>query len=188
VTLTGGLAGARYWSEMRSVGIKAGLVAIVAFTMSANPAGAQDGVFIDPDSPSGKEYEIPLETVRRGAQPGTDPSAPISQGERSAAPFGEGIGGDPRNRDSPGTGSGGGRENDGGQDGGSGGSEDRRRDRDSASGASGSAVIEAAANNPGAPPSSPGSTLLYLGAGALVLALGVGVGLLLRRRQSHEPF
>src|SRR5688572_15911609 len=108
---------------MRRVGIRTALVVIVALTFGMDGARAQDGVFIDPGSPSGKEYEIPLETVRRGAQPGTDPSAPITQGERSAAPFGEGITGETRDdEDSSGAGSaagsGGGGENGGGSGGG----------------------------------------------------------------------
>src|SRR5918993_1804344 len=110
---------------MRRVGIRTALVVIVALTFGIDGARAQDGVFIDPGSPSGKEYEIPLETVRRGAQPGTDPSAPITQGERSATPFGEGITGETRDHeDSSGAGtaagSGGGGEN-GGRSGGGGG-------------------------------------------------------------------
>jgi hypothetical protein len=47
----------------------------------------------------------------------------------------------------------------------------------------GSAIVDAATSNPGAPPTSTGSTLPYIGAGALVLALGATAGLLLRRRR-----
>ena len=169
---------------MRRVGIRTALVVIVALTLSVDVARAQDGVFIDPGSPSGKEYEIPLETVRRGAQPGTDPSAPITQGERSAAPFGEGITGETRDdEDSSGAGSAAG--SDGGRkSGGADGSGARERGDDAAGSPSTSAIVEAAASNPGAPPSSTGSTLLYVGAGALVLALGAGAGVLMRRRRT----
>jgi len=159
------------------------LGAVVLLAAGADVAPAQ--VTIDPDSPSGKEYEIPLETVRRGAQPGADPSAPVTQGERSAAPFGEGI--SPARPDGSGSTAGGAR------GGARGAQSERSRDarrgeaqrgssarRDAAT----SKIVEAAANSPGAPPSSTGSTLLYLGAGALVLALGVGGGVLLRRRRT----
>ena len=56
----------------------------------AGPAGAQDDVFVDPDSPTGSEYDIPLERARRDAS--TDRSG-AAQGYRSrTAPlFGEGI-------------------------------------------------------------------------------------------------
>jgi hypothetical protein len=151
------------------------LIAVVAFTAMADVARAQDGVFIDPGSPSGKEYEIPFESARRGAQPGTDPSAPITQGERSAVPFGEGITGD-----SPAGAGAGSRQGNGGAPG----NRDQRGNDASASRAATSEIVEAAASNPGAPPSSTGSTLLYLGAGALVLALGAGIGMLLRRRRA----
>jgi hypothetical protein len=142
------------------------LIAIVAATVIADVARAQ--VFIDPESPSGKEYEIPLESVRRGAQPGADPSAPVTQGERNAVPFGEGItsdgaaAGSSDERDAPG----------------------RRRGGSPPPDPATSEIVEAAATNPGAPSGSTGSTLLYLGGGALVLALGAGGGLLLRRRRT----
>ena len=160
------------------------LVAIMAFTVIANLAHAQDGVFIDPDSPSGKEYEIPLETVRRGAEPGTDPSAPITQGERNAVPFGEGITGNSGGDNSAGAGAGDESSGAGQTNGGTEEPERRERSDESAGGSSPPEIVEAAASNPGAPPTSTGSTLLYVGGGVLVLALGVGAGVLLRRRQT----
>ena len=52
------------------------LYTIFACLLLAAPAVAQeDGVFVDPDSPAGKEYAIPLEEARRhgagGGAPGT---------------------------------------------------------------------------------------------------------------------
>jgi hypothetical protein len=55
----------------------------------ATPAFAQSGVIIDDDSPTGKEYAIPLESARRDAagQSGS------SSGSGSSAPlFGAGVG------------------------------------------------------------------------------------------------
>ena len=62
----------------------------LAVLLLASPAGAQDDVFVDPDSPTGSEYDIPLERARRDAS--TDRSG-AAQGYRSrTAPlFGEGI-------------------------------------------------------------------------------------------------
>jgi hypothetical protein len=177
------LAVTQYWSEVRWLRPRAALVALVVFAGTAEPVSAQ--VFIDPDSPTAKEYEIPLESVRRGAQPGTDPSAPISQGERSAAPFGEGIDGgssggvSQSSGSAPDVSSGA-----GGTDGTVGRSDGRKQDRETAPRSSTPPVIEAAVSNPGAPPSSTGSTLLYLGVGALVLAVGAGAGVVLRRRRA----
>ena len=55
------------------------------------PADAQ--VFVDPGSPSGKEYGIPLEDARREASEGGNDEL-VPQGERSAPIFGEGVGPD----------------------------------------------------------------------------------------------
>jgi hypothetical protein len=56
--------------------MRAGLVTVFVCLILAAPAVAQeDGVFVDPDSPAGKEYAIPLEEARRhgagGGAPGT---------------------------------------------------------------------------------------------------------------------
>jgi hypothetical protein len=62
-----------------------GLISLV-LAMAAPPAFAQqDGVFVDPDSPSGKEYAVPLDQAR-GEAAGGGKSAP---GEEPL--FGEGI-------------------------------------------------------------------------------------------------
>ncbi len=67
-------------------------VAVLASLALAAPAAAQEeGVFIDPGSPSAKEYQIPLESERRQADPEQDPSAEIVQGARSSPLFGAGI-------------------------------------------------------------------------------------------------
>ncbi len=55
------------------------------------PADAQ--VFVDPGSPSGKEYGIPLEDARREASEGGNDEL-VPQGDRSAPIFGEGVGPD----------------------------------------------------------------------------------------------
>ena len=64
------------------------LACTAAFSLTG-PASAQDDVFVDPDSPTAREYEIPLERARRDAS--ADPSAPRPYRSRSASLFGEGI-------------------------------------------------------------------------------------------------
>ena len=66
---------------------------LLALLALAAPVRAQeeDGVFIDPDSPSGKEYQLPLETERRQADPSREPSNGIVQGARNSPIFGAGI-------------------------------------------------------------------------------------------------
>jgi hypothetical protein len=61
------------------------LVALV-FLVAAPPAAAQeDGVFVDPESPAGKEYAVPIDQARGEAAGGGNRSA----GEEPL--FGEGI-------------------------------------------------------------------------------------------------
>jgi hypothetical protein len=147
------------------------LLAAAVLLLQAAPALAQDGgVFIDPGSPSAKEYGIPLETARRQANPGADPNAPIPQGAPVSPLFGEGISGSTA-RTKP------------GRDGfGSGGAE--------GGGPSGSSssvtppqVIQAA-GNPGTPSGATSTPVVVGGIALGVLLLSGGTGLLLRRRRS----
>ena len=56
--------------------IRTGLFTVFACLILAAPAVAQeDGVFVDPDSPAGKEYAIPLEEARRHGAGGGAPGA-----------------------------------------------------------------------------------------------------------------
>lgn len=62
----------------------------LAVALPVTPAAAQSGVVIDDDSPTGKEYAIPLEAARRDAAGQTSGGTP---GSASTAPlFGEGVG------------------------------------------------------------------------------------------------
>jgi hypothetical protein len=137
------------------VGALVGLVLAVA----ATPALAQtDEVFVDPDSPTGREYDIPFERARRDAA-ATPPSGPQSYRSRSAPLFGEGI--EPPAAVAARRGA------------------DRKR-----RGARRAEVpesVQAAVLRPGAPAGGAGSSLVMTGAGLLVLALGAGAGLLVRR-------
>jgi len=138
--------------------------------LSAPGASAQEpdpGVTIDPDSPSGREYDIPLESARRGAEPGRDRGAPVRQGQRSAPLFGKGI--TTKSKASA--------------------SSKREKASDGAEPAKTAqprsqappVAVRAAASNPGAPAGGLGSTALIVLGGALVLGAGVGAGLLVRR-------
>jgi hypothetical protein len=143
-------------------------------TVAAQTIEPEPGVFIDPRSPSSKEYDIPLERARRGADPGTDPDSPVGQGQRGAAPlFGAGItaagGGD---ETGDGAGPGGGQRN--GDDQGSG---------TATAGDPPAAVVEAA-TNPTRPTGDGGTSLAIVGIALAVLLAGSGAGWLLRRRGS----
>jgi hypothetical protein len=151
--------------------------AAFALGVPADPAGAQ--VFVDPGSPSAKEYAIPLEDARREASGGSDD--PVVQGERSAPIFGEGVGDD----SSPGSGAGGTTDEPSSSGGNTGGGSDRPGDSGSGSQKSGQAATAVAATRPvGAtiPQGGLGSTAT-IGALALsVLLLGGVIGSIARRR------
>jgi len=147
---------------------------LAALLLPASAAAQDDGVFVDPDSPTGKQYAIPLESARRQADPAGDgrlaPPGERPTGTTAAPLFGEGIA---RAR----------------------GSASKRSSKEQSSKASrpgqkenaNSATegpLKAAVNNPGAPSGGIGPTLLIAGGGALVLLLGAIVGFLMRRRSS----
>lgn len=152
-------------------------VAVVAALMLTAPAGAQeDGVFIDPDSPSAKEYDLPFESERRQADPGQNPSDGIVQGERDSPLFGAGIGsGD---EEEGGTTKSRSEERGDGAGGGSSSSKQLEVARDDDD----DAVLRAATSNPGAPDGGIGVPLTIGGLAVGVLMLGGVAGLLLRRR------
>ena len=146
-------------------------LALLAVLLLSAPAGAQDDVIVDPDSPTGSEYDIPLERARRDAS--TDRSGPAqSYRSRTAPLFGEGIeeepGADARRSSIAGK-------------------RDETRGRGSRKSSSGDAAsreelpapVQAAIRQPGAPGDST-AQLAGL-AGALLVGLGVVGGLVLRR-------
>ena len=155
--------------QLRSVCVL--LAALAAFVPAAfaTPAVAQDDeVFIDPDSPTGREYEIPLERARRDASSAT-PSRDYRA--RSAPLFGEGIDPVPGSERSEaaarstGRGKGGNRSPTEPQ---------ARRGRPPA--------LQAAIEQPAAPRGGSGTLLLVVTVGGLGVALGAIVGLVLRQR------
>jgi hypothetical protein len=163
--------------------------AIVAFLIAslALPAAAQAqgrGVFVDPESPAGKEYAIPLEEARRQAAPDAE-SRPGDAGSRlfgagiTRAPGASAAGGGPAGDGSAGSGGGGEPDGAAGRGGGRGagkaadgevlGAEESARE-----GRADSMAIEAAAQG-------GSDALLTAGIAGTVLAIGLLVGFGLRR-------
>jgi hypothetical protein len=148
------------------------------------PAAAQSGgVFVDPDSPTGKQYQLPLESARRQADPSSDgrlaPPGARPSGTGPAALFGEGIARASRAGKRSSSGGSGGKSRPGGMAGGSKGSSSSPK-TDSAT----SNTVQAAVSNPGAPSGGIGSTLLIAAGGGLVLLIGGLAGFVIRRRSS----
>lgn len=156
-----------------------GCAAVLTVLAIAPAAGAQGvGIRVDPNSPSGTEYQLPLERARQDAQQ-VGPPKKVRPGARTAPAFGEGIRTPPPSARAP--------QNEGADRGRAtmrGGAPKKR--------ASGADVTRTATTEVPPPPppagaataaGGPGTSLLGVGAIAVgVVALGAGIGLLLRRR------
>lgn len=67
------------------------LLLLCGLVVSAPAASAQeDKVFVDPDSPSGKEYELPIDRARQQGAPQTQ-AAESARGSQAAPLFGAGV-------------------------------------------------------------------------------------------------
>ena len=161
------------------------LIALLALPAAA--AAQPSGVIVDPESPAGTEYAIPLEEARRHGSGGGDPRA---GGEARGQPlFGEGIEPAP-GAGSSGAGSGGGADGEsrgatggpapnGGGDGGP--SAGRARERSVSEEDKGTPDRSAAVAVEAAGAGGGSDTLLSAGIAAVVLAIGLLVGFGLRR-------
>lgn len=164
---------------------------LLAVTVAPGAAAQDEGVFVDPETPAGKEYALPLEQARREAAPGANGRQDGDAASEQPL-FGVGIDPSRGGRGSQGSGS----EGTGGEDGGAQGTprqpgqgdvqEPRRSDgassraRDLAPNTYRPAAIDAAA-------SEGSDTLVTVGIAAAVLGVGVLAGFGLRRllRDSH---
>jgi hypothetical protein len=157
----------RHTGRVQTLRFFGAALALVAALVIAPPAFGQieDEITIDPDSPSGIEYDIPFESARRSAGPGGAGGGAVVRGSRSAPAFGEGI--TPRASAARG---------------GNGGARPRRERRARRTMPLPPEVVTAAAQ-PAAPSGSTGATLLYAALGAVIVAVGALLGLLLRRRR-----
>jgi hypothetical protein len=152
----------------------ASILALTALLAAgATPAGAQDGPVVDPNSPTGKEYALPLDTARREAAGVKGKAA--TKGE-SAPLFGEGIEAAGNAAPSP-------RKT----------TSSRATSPSKANGAAGVAGDAPAAAarilagaRPGAPSDGGLSPLVAVGGGMLLLACGAAAGLALRRRSRDQ--
>jgi hypothetical protein len=163
----------RHTGHMAVVRVASILALTAVLAAGATPAAAQDGPVVDPDSPTGKEYALPLDTARREAAGEKGKAATAGE---SAPLFGEGI-----------------------EAGGSGDPSPGKRTRSGASShskADGTAHVAGdapaaaarilAGARPGAPSDGGLSPLVAVGGGVLLLACGAAAGLALRRRSRDE--
>jgi hypothetical protein len=176
---------------MRGTLLRASLALGVGLLLAPSAGATPPGLHVDPDSPGGKEYAIPLDQARDdagggGSQSGGGPGSHLFGvgvgGSDGSGGSGSGAGADPSagGTDTGGSGS-------GGDSGGSGGADkndagDRSGgDSDSGSSRGRLSTLNVAAANPEAGPQAP---LLVLGASAGIVFAGVLLGLMLRRRRT----
>jgi hypothetical protein len=158
-------------------------VAAVLAVPGADAAFAQNGVTVDPGSPTGKEYAIPLEQARRdaSAEDGGELNE-ATHGERTAPLFGEGVGDDTSsaqngasNRDDPASSDGGGRK----------GGKPQATSADGRSGTTVGSAIGGTRALQATVPEGGTSSALTIGALAVsVLLLGAVLGSIARRRSN----
>jgi len=73
------------------VGVSAGALAILAFVAAPGATAAEPGVHVDPGSPAGKEYAIPLDQARNDATPSGGGHSGARGSSPGSALFGQGI-------------------------------------------------------------------------------------------------
>ena len=163
------------------------LLAALLLAPGAWAQGATDDPMVDPESPAGTEYELPIERARERARGGGSGGSSGSAGE--APLFGEGVGSQTADPLSAGVKSGG--SNGGGTSGSRGGGAGSGGGLTTTTttaiepdlGTSGPEILRSQAPAPDA----SGSALIAIGGGALgVLVLGGLAGLALRRRAARR--
>jgi hypothetical protein len=153
------------------------LLLVCALALTAPVAAAQpDQIFVDPGSPSGKEYALPVESARQQAAKG----APQRSSSAPPAPlFGEGVGGG-SSAGQGGSSAGGGDANGNGGGGGANGDADGGTPAAPGAGAHAPTLkAQAVTADGGLGPAA------VIGVGAGVLLLGGATGVLLRRRATR---
>jgi LPXTG-motif cell wall-anchored protein len=155
------------------------LAAVVGLSLLAPaPAAAQtqQGVFVDPNSPAGKEYAIPVEQARRDAAHGSN-RQPVEAGDRSAPLFGEGVMPDHSGSSSGASGGNTGRGTGGGAK-----ESDRTESLAKSLGPTSAIRPRNGLTAGAATADSSAGALAFAGGGVAVLLLGGMAGLVLRRR------
>ena len=161
--------------------LSATAMSLLALALPGTALAQEDGVTVDPDSPTAKEYAIPIESARRDAAPADRSTATPLFGQ-GVTPEGETAetGGAPANDDVDGAGNG----SVGSGDGRSGASPPKAN-----SATPGTAedqptleVVAQAASRPGAP-SDGGTAVLVAGGGIALVAAAAGAGFMARRRR-----
>ncbi len=161
---------------MRRRLIAISLACLVSLALPGAATAQDDEVFVDPDSPTGREYDIPLERARRDATSKPDPEA--ASRSRDAPLFGEGIEPPDETGAAPAAGGGDGKKKQQSS------SSSRKRPAKSEKRREPlPSTVEAAIQQPGAP-GGDGWPLVLVGvAAAGLVGVGVAAGALIRRRR-----
>jgi hypothetical protein len=168
---------------MRGTSLRASLAVGICLLAAPSAGATPPGLHVDPDSPGGKEYAIPLDQARDNATGGGGGGSHSSDGSGSQL-FGAGIGSGSDSGGSGGSGdSGGSSPSSSGRSGGSNDGAGSQSDKPAPSSGAHSrlSTLDVAAANPQAGAQAP---LLVLGGSAGIVFAGVLLGLMLRRRRS----
>jgi hypothetical protein len=166
--------------EMRSIATRIGLLVGLCLLPAPAALAQTPGLHVDPNSPTGKEYAIPLDHARNSASGGGSQAQPSNSGgsDSSSPLFGVGVGG----------GGGSGNGGSGGSGGsGSGGAKPGAKPG-SKSGARSTPLLPTGIREASASPSAGvGTPLMVAGIAAAVVLAGALFGLILRRRRVADP-
>jgi hypothetical protein len=176
---------------MRGIALRASLALGICLLAAPSAGATPPGVHVDPSSPGGKEYAIPLDQARNdatGGGGGAQSPGSSNGGGSGTHLFGVGVGGSGGN--SAGGGSAGGGSASGSGSGSAshgskrGGSSHNRSTGAGPRGSTGPARLSALNLAAATPEAGPQTPLLVLGASAGVIFAGVLLGLMLRRRRT----
>jgi hypothetical protein len=157
--------------------------ALLALSGAGSASAQGSGVHVDPGSPTGKEYGIPLEDARREAQGDNGQLDSVEQGSRTAPLFGEGVGDSSSSSSS--SSSDGGSGNSGGGNNKSGAGKDSSSGSGDASGETVGTAFSGTRALQATVPDGGTSSTLTIGALAIsVLLLGAVLGSIARRRSN----
>jgi hypothetical protein len=149
---------------------------MIGLWLSAGAAQAQEpGVVVDPNSPAGTEYALPLNDARNSGSHGSSGSQAAAPADKGSSLFGVGIKPSKTNPGNSGAGSGTGRK--------------RHRGRSSEAGLPAIPLVRQPQRPSVAavPQAGAGTSLMVTGSAAIVVLAGTLLGLLVRRRRAGDP-
>ena len=161
--------------RVRAAASGTALLVGVCLSSAAATQAQEPGVVVDPDSPAGTEYALPLNDARDGGSHGSGESHGSAPGADGSHLFGAGIKPSSRNSASDGSGGSGAERKDGGGPA-----------ADDATGSPRPAEPQRS-SLAAVPAAGAGTSLMLVASAAIVLLAGTLLGLVVRRRRAGDP-